>query len=86
MSSPLKQAAQAIGSYKALARAIGVKQSTVGMWETRGRIPAEYCLAIEQATGVSRYDQRPDVFGPAEAKPAARQVDYSEIDPFAPEN
>lgn len=40
--------------------------STVAMWRSRKRVPAERCLAIEAATNgaVTRYDLRPDVFGP----------------------
>lgn len=33
-----------------LARAIGVRQSTVSMWRSRGRVPADHCPEIEAAT------------------------------------
>lgn len=54
-----------MGSQSALARALGVKQAHVWNWLNRDkRLPAEYCLKIEQATGgqVTRHDLRPDIF------------------------
>jgi DNA-binding transcriptional regulator YdaS (Cro superfamily) len=30
-------------------------------------LPAEFCLAVEDATGVSRHRLRPDIFGPGKA-------------------
>jgi len=48
------------------AKAVGV---TVAMWSRfengRRRVPAERVLQIEKLTGISRYDLRPDVFGPS---------------------
>jgi hypothetical protein len=44
-----------------------IYQSHVSKWlrETKNGLPAEYCIAIEQATNgtVTRYMLRPDVFG-----------------------
>lgn len=53
------------GGVVRLARALGVGQSVVSNWRAAGRVPANRVLAIEAATGVSRHDLRPDVFGPA---------------------
>ena len=62
-------------SQSCLARKIGVGQPYIWNWLNRsnGRVPAEYCLAIEEATlgQVTRYDLRPDVFGEAPEKDAA---------------
>ena len=44
-----------------LAKSLGLTVQAVGQWE---RIPPERCLAVEAATGVSRHDLRPDVYGP----------------------
>jgi DNA-binding transcriptional regulator YdaS (Cro superfamily) len=65
------------GGVTALAEKLGVRQSVVSNWKTRGsnpRVPAERCIAIEQATdgAVTRQELRPDVFG--EPTPAAEQV------------
>lgn len=60
------------GTQEAFAKAIGKNQSYVSMLKRRvvelGRkVPADICPKIEEATGgeVTRYDLRPDVFGPA---------------------
>jgi len=46
-----------------LARALGIAQSVVAQWKMRGLIPAKWCLRLEELTGVSRYDLRPDIYG-----------------------
>lgn len=72
MSKPtaLQEAVSIIGGQQALAARIGVRQAHVWNWLNRDKSPvppAEYCLPIENATGgrVTRYELRPDVFGPA---------------------
>ncbi|WP_372484148.1 transcriptional regulator [Stenotrophomonas sepilia] len=62
----LDKAVQAAGSQQALAHLLGIKPPSVSGWYDRRRVPAERCIAIEHATGVSRHDLRPDVFGAAE--------------------
>ncbi|WP_082823554.1 MULTISPECIES: helix-turn-helix domain-containing protein [unclassified Rhodanobacter] len=64
----LDKAIDHAGGVTALAEKLGVRQSVVSNWRTRGaspRVPAARCIAIEQATGgaVTRHDLRPDVFG-----------------------
>lgn len=73
----LSRAVKIAGGQVALAAAIRarmtdskVTQAFVHKWlnskSQRGRVPpAEYCRAIEAATGgqITRYDLRPDVFG-----------------------
>ncbi|WP_336511316.1 transcriptional regulator [Agrobacterium tumefaciens] len=44
----------------AIARVIGVTPQAVAQWKA---IPPEHVLKLERAFGVSRYIQRPDVFG-----------------------
>lgn len=39
-----------------------VNKSTILRWERNG-VPIERVLDFERATGLSRYDLRPDVFG-----------------------
>jgi hypothetical protein len=44
----------------ALSEALGLTKKAVSAWK---RVPAERVLEVEQLTGWSRYDQRPDIFG-----------------------
>ena len=75
--SPIEQAVINAGGQSALARILStetraLKQGHVWAWVNRGNpVPAEFVLAIETATGVSRHDLRPDVFGPAPEGEAA---------------
>ncbi|HDS1579965.1 TPA: helix-turn-helix domain-containing protein [Stenotrophomonas maltophilia] len=62
--SALDRAVQSAGSQQALAQLLGIKPPSVSGWYDRRRVPAERCIAIERATGVSRHQLRPDVFGP----------------------
>lgn len=60
-----------MGGVSILAEKIGVVQSAVSNWRTRNSgVPAERCIPIEEATNgvVTRYELRPDIFGPAPAK------------------
>lgn len=72
----LTKAIEQAGGVARLASRIGVAPNVVGNWKLRESVPADRCLAIEQATEgvVTRHDLRPDVFGPApnqEARDAA---------------
>ncbi|WP_080951700.1 transcriptional regulator [Xanthomonas citri] len=59
-----------------IARLLGVTPQAVNQWVTSSRsVPPRHVLAIETATGVSRHDLRPDVFGPAPANPAGEVAD-----------
>jgi DNA-binding transcriptional regulator YdaS (Cro superfamily) len=65
----LERAIEALGGQSQLARAIGngVRQQNVWWWRNRsGRVPAEYVLAIQKATGgqVKAHELRPDVYPP----------------------
>lgn len=71
----ITQAVSAIGGQVALARILKVNPSLISQWVTgRLRVAAHHCLAIEAATGVSRHDLRPDVFGPAPAPRRKRKA------------
>lgn len=49
-----------------IARLLGVTPQAVNQWVSGNRpVPPRHVLAIEAATGVSRHELRPDVFGPA---------------------
>lgn len=64
---------EAVGGQVHLARRLGITPAAVNQWVRGLRpVPAERCRAIEAATAgvVTRYDLRPDVFGPAPANDA----------------
>lgn len=71
--SALDRAVQSAGSQLALAQLLGIKPPSVSGWYDRKRVPAERCIAIEKATGVSRHELRPDVFGPGAVVEAPAQ-------------
>lgn len=48
--TPLERAIEMTGGVGALASALEVSPSVPSMWKKRGRVPAEYCPAIERAT------------------------------------
>lgn len=59
----LKDAVAKAGGQAATARICGVSQPAVWKWLQSGkRLPAEYVLAIEAETGVSRHLLRPDIY------------------------
>lgn len=59
----LERAIEIVGSVAALASSIGCSGTAPHMWRKRGNVPAEYCPAIERATGgaIRCEDLRPDV-------------------------
>lgn len=70
--TPLEKAIKEAGGQVALANQLGVTQSLVSFWLTSAKrgVAAEYVIAIEKVTGVSRHDLRPDVFGPRPSEAA----------------
>lgn len=60
--SPIKRAAQIIGSQKELARRLGVSKGAVSQWVDSG-VPLDRCIPIERMTSgaVRCEDLRPDV-------------------------
>lgn len=66
-TAPLERAISAAGTQQRLAEILGIKSASISEWKGRGSVPANRCIAIELATGVSRHELRPDVFGPAPA-------------------
>ncbi|MCU0807930.1 MAG: helix-turn-helix domain-containing protein [Candidatus Contendobacter sp.] len=69
--NPLQQSIAAAGGMKPLAQRLGVRYQAIQQWRRRGRPPAERCLEIERLTGVSRYELRPDIYGPLQDRSAA---------------
>ncbi len=59
----LQLAVEKAGSQAALARIAEVSTTAVWKWvQSSKRVPAEFVLKIEAATGVSRHDLRPDIY------------------------
>ncbi|RXD05380.1 helix-turn-helix domain-containing protein [Sphingomonas sp. UV9] len=59
----LNSAVEIAGSQSAMSRICGVGQPAVWKWLQIGkRLPAEYCLSVEAATGVSKHLLRPDIY------------------------
>lgn len=61
----LRRAIDLVGGQPELARATNSKQQNVWFWLNKsGRVPAEFVLPIEQATGgeVTRSQLRPDIY------------------------
>ena len=61
--SPLSKVVAFLGGDAALARELGISAPAVSQWRKRGTpIRAEFCAAIERATGgaVTRKELRPD--------------------------
>ena len=69
--TPLELAISNAAGVTRLACAINVKYQSIQNWIVSGRPPAEHVLSIEKATGVPRYELRPDIYPPEEYKQAS---------------
>lgn len=58
----LKSAIEIAGGPVKLSELLGISSQAISQWQ---RAPAVRVLDIERHTGVSRYDLRPDIYGPA---------------------
>lgn len=65
----LNNAISKAGSHTALADHFGIAPAAITQWKKAG-VPANRVLGLEELTGVSRHDLRPDVFGP---RPTSRR-------------
>lgn len=61
---PLQRAIEIAGGQSELARICGVSQPSVWGWLNKrdGIVPAEFAKKIEDATGVTRAELRPDLW------------------------
>ena len=57
----LLKAIRIAGGVSAMAKALGLRQSTVSNWLYRGQVSAAKCPSIERLTGVKCERLRPDV-------------------------
>lgn len=66
----LTRAVEKLGSQAELARVTDVSTTAVWKWvQSSKRLPAEFVLAVEAATGVPRHHLRPDIY-PANLGPS----------------
>ena len=61
--TPLERAIEKAGGQTKLARDIGTTQQGIYYWLKKNKVPAEFCPKIEEATGISKHELRPDIFG-----------------------
>lgn len=59
--TPLERAIEKAGGATQLAAFRGLRQSAVSNWKSRGVVPEEHCPWIEEATGVTCEELRPDL-------------------------
>ena len=70
------EAVKAEGTLKKVADRLGITPQAIAMWPDKGP-PARHVLELEAMSGVSRYQIRPDIYGPApegRARPSQRAV------------
>ncbi|BBC72896.1 conserved hypothetical protein [Altererythrobacter sp. B11] len=73
--SALALAVRKAGSQTAFGRLIGKRQSVIHDWlRDEKPLPAEYVLAVEAATGISRHELRADIYPLAESPEPAASV------------
>lgn len=72
------------GSQAEIARIAGVSATAVWKWvQSSKRVPAEFVLKIEAATGVSRHDLRPDIYPRDEMIDRQVGARFTGVDRFA---
>ena len=76
----LDRAIDAAGGIAQLARKIGIAQPSVSNWN---RVPAQRVIAVEAATGVSRKQLRPDLYGEPAVEGAVDPVDAARAREYA---
>lgn len=82
MGSALEKAIEVVGGQTQLARLLGVKQANVWHWLNKAdRVPGEYVLAIETATGgqVTRHSLRPDLYPDVQATDALPSIPEEDL-------
>ena len=57
------------GGPSVVAERLGLTRQAVSAW---GKVPATHVLVVEEMSGISRYDIRPDVYGPRPKKARTR--------------
>ena len=60
--SAIERACDAVGGQMVLAKAVKVTPQAVHLWVRKKRVPPKRALAVEEASGVSRHELRPDYY------------------------
>lgn len=77
MNHGIVKAVEVIGGNVKMGALLGVHPSFVSHWKNEVRpVPICYLDAIHKATGVSKYEIRPEIYGedPAKTKPKKRKA------------
>ena len=61
MHRAVDEAVRKEGSRSRVAEKLGISRQAMQQWSC---VPAKHVLALESMSGVSRYDMRPDIYGP----------------------
>lgn len=61
-SSILDEVVLKFGVQRELAKKLGISNQRFQNWRQRGRVPPEWVIPLEKATGVSRHTIRPDIY------------------------
>lgn len=69
----LEKACEKAGGQAPLAALIGTTQSQIWYWLNRAKdgVSAEFVIPIEEKTGISRHELRPDIFGASKQRASA---------------
>jgi DNA-binding transcriptional regulator YdaS (Cro superfamily) len=58
----VEKAVEAAGGKGFLAKRFEISRQSIEKWIRQERIPVERVLAIEEMSGISRYELRPDIY------------------------
>jgi DNA-binding transcriptional regulator YdaS (Cro superfamily) len=72
METSIKKAVSAAGGQSALARALGVSPQAVQQWVFAGRVSHKKVIDVEKASGVSRFELRPDLYPPEDSSSGSK--------------
>ncbi|WP_299262935.1 YdaS family helix-turn-helix protein [uncultured Psychrosphaera sp.] len=61
-NNALKKAINIFGDQTSLSKAIGCSQQNISYWLKTGKVAADKVIPLERATGIPRYEFRPDIF------------------------
>lgn len=70
-SEALERAIKAVGTAGDLAAGLKITAQAISQWE---QVPPLRVLEVERLTGVPRHDLRPDLYPPADTRPAPAEA------------
>lgn len=63
IDSSIRDIANRAGGIKAFAQRLGIRHQSLHSW--RNGVPPDRVLKVEEITGISRHELRPDIYGEA---------------------